>query len=142
MENPLNSPKSYFSGQNLTKTHQEKKHWCQMNTLQTLHVSRCVVVRQTKANCRHVDNTIIYYHRKAGIGNGMNIEVEWRCTTKQLSEPSWLARELKHNRKLFFDITIHLSWVLACSIVALPNATQVSCPNYNPTQNYLYPTHN
>jgi hypothetical protein len=52
MENPLNSPKSYFSGQNLTKTRQEKKHWRQMNTLQTLHVSRCVVVHQTKANCR------------------------------------------------------------------------------------------
>jgi hypothetical protein len=28
-----------------------------------------------------VDNTIIYHHRKVGIGDGVNIAIERRCTT-------------------------------------------------------------
>jgi hypothetical protein len=37
-------------------------------------------VKQRRAAGK-VDNTIIYHHRKAGIGDGVNIAVEWRCTT-------------------------------------------------------------
>jgi len=37
-------------------------------------------VKQRRATGK-VDNTIIYHHRKAEIGDGVNIIVEWRCTT-------------------------------------------------------------
>jgi hypothetical protein len=50
MKNPLNSSKSYFSGRNLAKTRQEKKHWHQMSTLQTLRVSRWVVKESNQVN--------------------------------------------------------------------------------------------
>jgi hypothetical protein len=37
-------------------------------------------VKQRRAAGK-VDNTIIYHHQKARIRDGMNIAVEWRCTT-------------------------------------------------------------
>ncbi len=52
-----------------------------------------------------MDNTIIYHHRKAGIGDSVNIAVEWRCTT-YASHPFGFC--LANKEKKYFFIGLEL----------------------------------
>jgi hypothetical protein len=55
-----------------------KKKWLTVEVQTRLIVVQYIKQRQVASK---VDNTIIYHHRNAGIGDGVNIAVKWRCTT-------------------------------------------------------------
>jgi hypothetical protein len=57
-----------------------------------------------------VDNIIIYHHQKAGIGDGVNIAVEWKCTTYALHPFDFCLANKEKNFLFFANLLSTNTW--------------------------------